>query len=116
MVWSKSDVWRYNISNIITRKLDSLKIIGNVMVVEKDSLSNEGFNQIKGGILNGMFSESKLKDVEIKKNIDVIYYMYSDENNELIGINNLHYFLIIWKNQNFFFITKSLQYHSCKSI
>ena len=57
----------FMISNVITRKLDSLKIIGNVMVVEKDSLSNEGFNQIKGGILNGMFSESKLKDVEIKK-------------------------------------------------
>ena len=77
----------FMISNVITRKLDSLKIIGNVMVVEKDSLSNEGFNQIKGGILNGMFSEGKLKDVEIKKNIDVIYYMYSEENNELIGIN-----------------------------
>ena len=77
----------FMISNVITRKLDSLKIIGNVMIVEKDSLSNEGFNQIRGGILNGMFSESKLKDVEIKKNIDVIYYMYSEEKNELIGIN-----------------------------
>ena len=57
------------------------------MVIEKDSLSNDGFNQIKGGILNGVFSESKLRDIEIKKNIDVIYYMYSEENNELIGIN-----------------------------
>ena len=75
------------ISNVLTRKLDSLKIIGNVMVIEKDSLSNDGFNQIKGGILNGVFSESKLRDIEIKKNIDVIYYMYSEENNELIGIN-----------------------------
>ena len=75
------------ISNVKTRKLDSLKILGNVMVIEKDSLSNDGFNQIKGGVLNGLFLESKLKDVEIKKNIDVIYYMYSEENNELIGIN-----------------------------
>ncbi len=75
------------ISNLKTKKLDSLKIIKNVMVIEKDSISKEGFNQIKGGLLNGSFFEGKLKDIEIKKNIDVIYYMYSEENNELIGIN-----------------------------
>ena len=60
------------ISNVKTRKLDSLKILGNVMVIEKDSLSNNGFNQIKGGVLNGLFLESKLKDVEIKIPINII--------------------------------------------
>ncbi len=33
------------------KKLDSLKINGNVFIIEKDSLSDKGFNQIKGGFL-----------------------------------------------------------------
>ena len=74
-------------SNINTKKLDSLKIIGNSWIIEKDSISDEGFNQIKGGILNGSFTDGKLKDIEIIKNTEVIYYMYSDDKSELIGIN-----------------------------
>ena len=74
-------------SNINTKKLDSLKIIGNSWIIEKDSISDEGFNQIKGGILNGSFTDGKLKDIEIVKNTEVIYYMYSDDESELIGIN-----------------------------
>ena len=74
-------------SNINTKKLDSLKIIGNSWIIEKDSISDEGFNQIKGGILNGSFTDGKLKDIEIIKNTEVIYYMYSDDESELIGID-----------------------------
>ena len=74
-------------SNNKTKKLDSLKIIGNSWIIEKDSISDEGFNQIKGGILNGRFTDGKLKDIEIVKNTEVIYYMYSDDESELIGIN-----------------------------
>ena len=74
-------------SNIKTKKLDSLKIIGNSWIIEKDSISDEGFNQIKGGILNGSFTDGKLKDIEIIKNTEVIYYMYSDDKSELIGID-----------------------------
>ena len=74
-------------SNINTKKLDSLKIIGNSWIIEKDSISDEGFNQIKGGILNGSFTDGKLKDIEIIKNTEVIYYMYSDDKSELIGID-----------------------------
>ena len=43
------------------KKLDSLKIIGNAFIVEKDSIDNNGFNQIKGGILNGNFVDGNLK-------------------------------------------------------
>jgi hypothetical protein len=74
-------------SNIKTKKLDSLKIIGNSWIIEKDSISDQGFNQIKGGILNGSFTDGKLKDIEIIKNTEVIYYMYSDDESELIGID-----------------------------
>jgi len=74
-------------SDINTKKLDSLKIIGNSWIIEKDSLSDSGFNQIKGGVLDGLFEEGALREIEVSKNTEVIYYMYSDEDNELIGID-----------------------------
>ena len=74
-------------SDINTQKLDSLKIIGNSWIIEKDSLSEEGFNQIKGVLLDGLFKNGELSEIEITKNTEVIYYMYSDEDNELIGID-----------------------------
>lgn len=74
-------------SDVKTKKLDSLKIIGNSWIIEKDSISDTGFNQIKGGILDGVFEEGKLREIDVTKNTEVIYYMYSDEDNELIGID-----------------------------
>ncbi len=74
-------------SNMKNQKLDSLKIIGNSWIIEKDSLSETGFNQIKGGLLDGLFEDGELVEIDITKNTEVIYYMYSDEENELIGID-----------------------------
>ena len=75
------------LSNLETKKLDSLKIRGHVFVIEKDSLSPDGYNQIKGGLLNGSFKEGNLKNIYVEKNTQVVYYLYSDQDNELIGIN-----------------------------
>ncbi len=74
-------------SDINTQKLDSLKIIGNSWIIEKDSIGEAGFNQIKGVLLDGLFKNGELSEIEIAKNTEVIYYMYSDEDNELIGID-----------------------------
>ncbi len=74
-------------SDIKTKKLDSLKIIGNSWIIERDSISDTGFNQIKGGVLDGLFKEGELREIYVSKNTEVIYYMYSDEDNELIGID-----------------------------
>ena len=74
-------------SNKKTNKLDSLKISGNVLIIEKDTLSEESFNQIKGGLLDGSFRDGKLDNIIIKKNTEMIYYLYNDENYELIGID-----------------------------
>ena len=74
-------------SDMQTKKLDSLKIIGNSWIIEKDSISDNGFNQIKGGVLDGLFREGELREIDVSKNTEVIYYMYSDEDNELIGID-----------------------------
>ena len=74
-------------SDMQTKKMDSLKIIGNSWIIERDSISDTGFNQIKGGVLDGLFKEGELREIDVSKNTEVIYYMYSDEDNELIGID-----------------------------
>ena len=75
------------ISNLQTKKLDSLKIIGNAFVIEKDTLSSDGYNQIKGGVLNGALIDGVLDNIDVIKNTEVIYYLYSDTDQELIGID-----------------------------
>ena len=75
------------ISNTETNKLDSLKILNNVFIIEKDSLSIDGYNQIKGGILDGNFKEGKLDNIFITKNTEMVYYLYNDEDLQLIGID-----------------------------
>ena len=59
------------LSDFKTKKLDSLKIIGNAFIVEKDSFSSNGYNQIKGGILNGNFIDGKLNHIKVIKNTEV---------------------------------------------
>lgn len=75
------------ISNTETRELDSLKIDGRVFIIEKDSLSENGFQQIKGGNLRGAFVASKLDQIVITKNTEMVYYLYNDEDLQLIGID-----------------------------
>lgn len=75
------------ISDTETNKLDSLKINGNVFIIEKDTLSAEGFNQIKGGVLDGAFKEGKLDNIVITKNTEMVYYLYNDDDLQLIGID-----------------------------
>ena len=65
----------YLLSNTKTKKLDSLKIEGNVFIIEKDSLSEYGYNQIKGGFLEGVIKFGKLNNIVIKKNTEMVYYL-----------------------------------------
>ncbi len=74
------------LSNVETEKLDSLKVINNAFVVQKDSLSDNGFNQVKGINLLGKFEENELKLADMVKNPEMIYYVYGDDG-EFIGIN-----------------------------
>ena len=75
------------LSNTRTRSLDSLKIEGRVFIIEKDTLSKDGYQQIKGGLLRGAFKESKLDNIVITKNNEMVYYLYNDEDLQLIGID-----------------------------
>lgn len=73
------------ISNVKTEKLDSLKVFENAFLVSRDTLSEDGYDQIKGQRLIGLFKENELYYVEVIKNAETIRYLRNDDN-ELIGI------------------------------
>ncbi|MCF4101348.1 OstA-like protein [Gillisia sp. M10.2A] len=72
------------LSNPVTEQLDSLKVFDNAFLVQKDSI--DGYNQVKGKELTGLFVNNELYKVDILKNTETIYFM-RDENQELTGIN-----------------------------
>jgi hypothetical protein len=73
------------ISNPESEKLDSLIVFKNAFLISKDSLGT-GYNQISGQRLVGLFNdENKLKQVNIIKNAESIYYA-RNEDGELTAI------------------------------
>ncbi len=73
------------LSNTKTDKLDSLKVFNNAFVISKDTLG-DGYNQIKGQKLYGLFKDNELYTIDIIKNAESIYYLRNDKN-ELVGID-----------------------------
>ena len=90
VIWFKDSQMSGNeinlLTNIKTRKLDSLLIFGNSFVIEQDSIDKDNFNQIEGMDLNGDFLNGNLNNLQVLKNIKVIYYLYNDDG-ELVGID-----------------------------
>ena len=75
------------IRNINTNRLDSLKILNNAFVIEKDSFGIDNYNQIKGIDLFGKFKDDELEKIRLDRNTEMIYYLYDEESKELIGID-----------------------------
>ncbi|WP_298761332.1 OstA-like protein [uncultured Psychroserpens sp.] len=73
------------ISDVEKEELDSLKVFDNAFLISKDTLG-EGFNQIKGQKLIGLFKDNELYNVDIIKNAEIIFYT-RDDKDTLIGIN-----------------------------
>ncbi|NND26144.1 MAG: hypothetical protein EX263_02925 [Flavobacteriaceae bacterium] len=73
------------IANTETEKLDSLKVFDNAFVISRDTLG-EGYNQIKGQKLYGLFKENELYTIDILNNAESVYYLRNDKN-ELVGID-----------------------------
>lgn len=67
------------LSNKETEKLDSIKILGNSFIIQKDSLDPTNFNQIKGKNMYGKFFENKLKTLVVKGNAQAIKYNWNDD-------------------------------------
>ena len=73
------------ISNSKTETLDSLKVFNHAFIISKDSLGN-GYNQISGQKLFGLFENNSLSTIDIVKNAESVYYL-RNEDNELVGID-----------------------------
>ena len=87
------------ISNVYTENLDSLKVFNNAFVINKDSLG-DGYNQISGKKLLGLFKENSLSTIDIIKNAETLYYL-RNEFNELVGIDKSKSGAIkIWLSNN----------------
>jgi len=67
------------LSNTTTEKLDSLKILGNSFIIQKDSIDPENFNQIKGRNMYGKFIENQLRTLLVKGNGEAINFNRNDE-------------------------------------
>jgi len=72
------------INDVITEKLDSLKVLDNAFVIERDSLGT-GYNQAKGLNMYGKFVDNKIKTIDLIQNAEMIYFIYDDL--ELMGID-----------------------------
>lgn len=73
------------ISDSVTQKMDSLKVLEDAFIIQKDTIGG-GFDQMKGVNLYGKFKENKLHELDLVKNAEIIYHMYNDKN-ELVGID-----------------------------
>lgn len=73
------------ISNPKTEQLDSLIILNNAFMVQKDSA---GYSQLKGKNMYGRFEKNALKTLDVVGNSEVIFYVRNDLQ-ELIGITKM---------------------------
>lgn len=73
------------LNDVETEKLDSLLVFDNAFMIQKDSI--DGFNQLKGKEMYGQFVDNDLRQVDLLKNTETIYYMRNDAK-DLIGINS----------------------------
>lgn len=70
-------------SNVDTQKIDSLKVFNNALIVSKDSLSEDNFNQIKGRNMFGKFFKNKLNFLLVKGNAETVYFNRNEKTNIL---------------------------------
>ncbi len=91
VLWSNKSQMTGDIMHIIgnnkTEKVDSLKVLNNAFLIQKDTLSENGYSQVKGQNLYGKFRDNKLYEVDIVKNCEGIFYLRNEEDGELIGID-----------------------------
>ena len=87
------------ISNSKSETLDSLKVFEHAFIISKDSLG-DGYNQISGQKLYGLFENNSLSTIDIIKNAESIYYL-RNEDNELVGIDKSKSGSIkVWVSEN----------------
>ena len=87
------------ISNPESESLDTLKVFENAFIISRDSIG-DGYNQISGKRLNGIFINNSLNVINVTKNAETIYYLRNSDD-ELVGIDKSKSASIkIWVTEN----------------
>lgn len=73
------------LSDTVTEKMDSLKILNNGFMIQKDSA---GFSQLKGKNMYGTFENNQIKTLDVVGNSEVIFYI-RNKKQELVGISKM---------------------------
>jgi lipopolysaccharide export system protein LptA len=73
------------LTNQKTEQLDSLKVLNNALMVQKDSA---GYSQLKGKNMYGKFKNNNLESLDVVGNSQVVFFL-RDENEKLIGITKM---------------------------
>lgn len=68
-----------------TNQMDTLKVHNNAFLIQPDTIG-DGYNQIKGQYLLGLFTENELDTIKINRNTEVLFYT-RDEKDSLMGID-----------------------------
>ena len=88
VIWSENNQLTgdtiHLLNNVETEQLDSLLVFENAFMIQQDSVG--GFNQLKGKEMYGQFTDNELRQVDLVKNTETIYYM-RNEAQDLIGIS-----------------------------
>ncbi|MDY0779392.1 OstA-like protein [Tenacibaculum sp. IB213877] len=71
------------LSNKKTNELDSLKVLNNAFMIQKDSLAEDNYNQIKGRDIFGKFENNDLTFLMVKGNAESLYYNRNDKSQQL---------------------------------
>ncbi|WP_348702961.1 OstA-like protein [Tenacibaculum sp. 190524A02b] len=66
-----------------TNKLDSLFVIQNSFIIQKDSLAIDDYNQIKGRNIYGKFIKNEIKTMLVKGNAESLYFSRDDDTQKL---------------------------------
>lgn len=70
-------------TNKTTNELDSLKVLRNSFIIQKDSLDPNNFNQIKGRNMYGKFKDNDLRTMLVKGNAESLYYNRNEDTQKL---------------------------------
>ncbi len=73
------------LSNTKTEKMDSLKILNNGFMIQKDSA---GYSQLKGKNMYGKFKDNEMETLDVVGNSEVLFYL-RNEKQELVGITKM---------------------------
>lgn len=89
VLWSDGNQMSADSVSILVRNstLEKMDMQNNAFVITKDSVDN--FNQIKGRNLTASFKDDELSQVYVSGNGESVFFQYSEESGELMGMNTI---------------------------